>query len=398
MSDTVKNSPSGPARSEEYKIAGVDLDAGEEVGRLTGEICRNSYRNSPFVTVTDMSLGNFRGPRSFHFHSLPAGFGMTTAPDGIGTKTILLSVADACEGAITNLFEMTGFDIVRYGGLPLVFINILEAKTLGKPGSVLFKKFEGMLRTMGVLAASQNYVLLNGETAQMSHCVSSEFNGAAAETLPIFNWSGVMIGAMHPDKLINGSSIRPGMRAIALADGLRSNGASQCRRFLREAYGQEWWNNEEAMGVVAEMSQESALYSRFMSILHGWYAPDFKPILQVHGIAHLSGGSLRTKLVEGLLAPAGLTVELDNLWDPPQFMYDCIHHFKMSDEEAYTIFNGGQGAIVFIDEADVEKFTNLAAYHDIASRDAGGVTAQGSSGGKAIVTSKFSDNVFTLTA
>jgi len=314
-----------------------------------------------------MSGGHFRGPRGYSFKNLPGGCIMVAGGDGIGTKTVIITAAGTYGTGSRNLLAMTAGDFTRYGGLPLVFLNILEAKSLGKPRSSAFGHFKRMMLGLSGEAKKEGYVLLGGETAEMSACVSSEIIG----TDVAFNWSGVMLGVTHPEKVIDGSSMAPGQIVIALRDGLRSNGASEIRKYFRGKYGQEWWNNPEALDDIAEAAEPSVLYDRLFTTANGWHEPNFRTKIKVHGIAHLSGGGIQAKFFEGLLQPSGHSAILDNLWEPPRVVADCVRAHKTGDEEAYTIFNGGQGALAVVDESDVSAFCMMAHSFGVQARPAG---------------------------
>ena len=73
-----------------YSADGVDVTEGDLFSRFAGEICRQSFRNSPFVRVRDLSRGHFRGPRGFTLKNLPKGYFLDTPSDGVGTKVIII--------------------------------------------------------------------------------------------------------------------------------------------------------------------------------------------------------------------------------------------------------------------------------------------------------------------
>ena len=407
MNNQTMTAPATPTTgSDVYAQAGVNLDAGDAFGGFTGELCRKSWGNSEFVRVEDWSRGHFRGPRPFYLQGRARGLGMLTAPDGIGTKTVIISAAHACDSAPSNLLEMTACDNARWGALSIIIINHLEVHTLGKPGSPLFMKYQSMLRNLALMAKDQRYVLINGETAQMGVCVSSEWNGKDEGAQPVFNWSAVALAVVHPDKRIDGSTLAPGQRIMALRDNLRSNGASLCREYLQKVYGHRWWENPDAGETVAAMAKPSALYSLFLATINGWHDSSFKTEIPVHAIAHLSGGGIESKLGKGLIFPRSFNVVLDNLWEPPRFMKDCVAWKKeearrigkkeMSDEEAYRVFNGGQGALVVVDEAYAAKFQQRAAEFGLEARDAGYIESQTPEGGSITVVSKFSGEQFVI--
>ncbi|MFA6601683.1 MAG: AIR synthase-related protein [Candidatus Paceibacterota bacterium] len=361
--------------SRAYAKAGVNLDAGDAFSAFAGTICRGSFGNSTFVKVVDESLGHFRGPRGWQYVGFPPDTFHVGAPDGIGTATILISAAENFGTSASRLVAMTEGDVTRFGGLPLVFINHLDAKRLGQPDSQLFINFQTMMAGLGRIATQGRFVLMGGETAEMSQCVSGEITGPAEENRPTFNWSGVMLGVNHPSMLITGQAVKIGDRIIALRDSLRSNGASLMRRYLRERYGNLWWMNPQASEVVTAMASPAALYGSFLTAINGWYN-NFKPIIRVQAIAHLSGGAIRSKLADDVLFQHGLSAVLDNLWEPPQFMLDCVSHFEMPDQEAYTVLNGGQGLLAIVRESDVDGFCEKATQFGIEARNAGYIDKQ----------------------
>jgi phosphoribosylaminoimidazole (AIR) synthetase len=52
-------------------------------------------------------------------------------------------------------------------------------------------------------------------------------------------------------------------------------------------------------------------------------------------------------------------------------MSECVERFKMGDEEAYTVFNGGQGAVVVVDAHLADIFCGLAHRYKIEARSVG---------------------------
>ncbi|MGB3072698.1 MAG: AIR synthase related protein [Candidatus Moraniibacteriota bacterium] len=361
---------------DKYAQDGVNISVGDTFSAFVGSICRESYGNSPCVQVTDLSRGAFRGPRGFSLQNLPEGYMLTGAMDGIGTKTVLIDAAGNHLLAANDVIAMTAMDITRYGGIPLVFMNIFDVRSLGEPGSDTLARCRDIMTGLGRVAREQDYVLLTGETAELGVCVGSE-NPAASV---MFNWGGAMIGAYHPDKMILGDTLAPGQVIIALADTFRSNGISSVRKALRERYGEEWWesSDERAQPDVIQCATPSVQYDRFLNRLHGWFSPEtgYKPLVRMHGIVHLSGGAFESKLGHDLLAPHGLSAKLNTLFKPPLIMRQCAHWRGLSSEECYRTLNGGQGALVIVDPAEVGAFLGYARDARIDAQVAGEILPQ----------------------
>jgi phosphoribosylaminoimidazole (AIR) synthetase len=355
-----------------YKQDGVNIDAGDVFSAFAGEQAKKTYGVSPWADVHDLSRGNFRGPRGFTLKNLPKGCILTGGMDGVGTKVVVIDAAGNFRDAASNLLAMTGMDITRWGGLPLVFLNILDERTLGEVGSEPFEASKDLIRGLCYDAIDQNYIVLHGETAELGLCVGSENPNAKL----MFNWGGCMFGVYHPTKMILGDTLRPGQVVIVLRDDFRSNGISSVRKALAIKYGPEWWKNLSAMADILAAASRSALYDRLLNFLHGWYNRDndFKPIIPMHLIVHLSGGAFKSKLGSDMLKPLGLSADLPDLFEPPEIMKKCAQWRGMSPEACYSSWNGGQGALVVVDNRDVREFINIASERGIEAKVAGEIT------------------------
>jgi phosphoribosylaminoimidazole (AIR) synthetase len=356
---------------DKYSQDGVNIEAGDVFSSFCGEISRRTYKNSNFVKVTDLSRGNFRGPRGYRLTNLPEDYLETGAVDGVGTKVVVIASSGSLRRTANDVIAMTAMDITRYGGLPLIFMNILDVNSLGECGSETFKEFQGMMVGLGEVANENNYVVLTGETAELGVCVGSENLNAKN----IFNWGGVMLGVYHPKKMILGDTLAPGQLIIALPDKFRSNGHSTVRKSLAFKYGLRWWENIEAVKDIMECASPSVLYDRMLNFAHGWFTQDiFEPEIKMHLIVHLSGGAFESKLGSDMLKPLGLSAELDNLFDPPEIMKKCAEWRGMTPRECYKTWNGGQGALAVINPEDKKKFLSLAKGFNIEARVAGKIT------------------------
>lgn len=352
-----------------YREDGVNIAAGDAFSAFTGQLCAQSYGNSPFVQVTDLSRGNFRGPRGWRPTGLPDECLLTSAVDGIGTKVVLIDAASSYAEAAHDVVAMTAMDITRWGGLPLVFKNIFDVGTLGEVGSEAYRHCQAIMLGLSALADQHGYVLLTGETAELGPCVGSENSDADVR----FNWGGCMTGVYHPDKMVLGDTLAPGQVVIVLQDAFRSNGISSVRKALAQEFGTEWWKNVKATDAIRRCAAPSMQYDRMLNYLHGWFHPLLEPLVHLHLVVHLSGGAFKSKL-GGLLQPLGLTAELDNLFEPPSIMRQCAEWRGMTSEACYETWNGGQGALIVVDLPEVSLVEEYAKRYGITMRVAGEIT------------------------
>lgn len=352
-----------------YKEDGINISAGDAASAFAGRICRESYGNSPYVEVHDLSQGNFRGPRCFTLKGLPFGIRMTGGMDGVGTKVILTDAAGNHLVTGADVFGMTGMDITRWGGIPLIFMSVLDVSKLGEVGSKSFQACLDIYTGMGQVAKEHQFVIFNGETAELGPCVGSENPSATLK----YNVAGCMLGLYHVDKMILGNTLASGQSVIVFQDSFRSNGLSSVRKALSFKYGPEWWSNPLAKDDIALAAAPSVQYDRMFNYLHGWNEPSLRAHVKFHLIVHLSGGAFKGKFGD-LLKALGLSAELPDLFEPSDIMRRCAEWRGMTSSEFYETLNGGQGALAVVDESEENRVIDYATSVGISAKVAGRIT------------------------
>lgn len=362
-----------------YRQDGVDVGSGDRFSAAAGRVCSESFNNSPYVKVTDLSKGFFRGPRVFEFVNLMIGCLLDMTSDGNGTKVVLTAAARRfCESAC-DLLAMCLMDMTRYGGLGLVFNNVLDVRHLGEPGSETHQAFIQMVNGLGEVAKRLGIVLWRGETAELPCCITSENQASKVQ----FNWAGTMLGVCHPKLMITGENLAEGMIIVALKElGFRANGISSVRAALRRRFGRKWWeiwkynwwDCPEAQPYIYAAAAPSVLYDRLLQTLNGWHSGDFEPLIKVHSIVHLSGGAWKGKLGDDVLFKRGLSADLFDLYEPPEIMQLCAGWRGMDGRGAYETWHGGQGAIAIVSPVDLDDFLRQAPIFGIEAKPCGVVT------------------------
>src|SRR3989338_1974174 len=351
-----------------YSRDGVYVEEESLFSSFAGSICKTSYKNSPFVKIHDFSEGNFRGPRPFTFKNLPKGYFIEASTDGIGTKGIIIDAAKTHHLAAYDIIAMTASDITRFGGVPIAFINVFDTTSIGNTGDEVSKVYRSAIAGLGKVAKKNKIVILKGETAQMGDALGSEIKNSKTK----LNWSGVMIGAYHKNKMITGESLAEGQVIIALKEeGFRCNGISSMRKALKEKFGKEWWRNPKAKKSIKLASAPSVLYDMYLNTLNGWFDKKFKPEMPISSIVHLSGGALKEKLAKDILFPRKFSAELSNLWEPPAIMRKCAEWRNITDEEFYEVWHGGQGMLLIVEEKDADYCIKRAKDFGIKAKMAG---------------------------
>lgn len=358
-----------------YAQDGVNVSEGDKFSAFAGRVCRASFENSPYIRVMDLSQGYFRGVRSWKPVNLPDDWSFDTTSDGNGTKVIVSDAARMHRYAAHDLVSMCCMDITRHGGLPVVFNNDLNVRSLGEVGDEVNTIHRGMIEELGEVARLMQMVLFRGETAEVGVCVGSENTAPVAA----FNWSGTAIGVYLPQLMITGDSITAGDIIMALREhGLRANGYSSVRTALRMVFGPDWAQNPDAQEHLQQAALPSVIYDPLLNYINGWHSGDFQPLESVHRLIHLTGGSFEGKLGADTLFPRGLSADLYNLWDPPEIMRRCQEWRGMSDKECYKTFNCGQGALAIVSPGVVDTFSVCAAMFGIEAEECGKVVKKDS--------------------
>lgn len=372
---------------DKYKQDGVDVLEGDKFSDFAAKLCQTTYRNSPYIEIRDFSIGHFRGPRGFRPKDLPLdSCWFDGAPDGKGTKVGLVVAAGNFQYAANGLVAMTGGDITRWGGIPLVLVNNLDTASLGEEGDAKNEAFREMLISLKNVADQQKFVMFKGETAELGEFVGSDNPNALIK----FLWSAVMYGAYHENTIITGDNIKEGMIVMALRDpGLGNNGISTARAALKMNFGEDYHSNPVAQEAIRLAATPTPVYDRFLAKMNGWFS-GFRPVIKTHLVVNVTGGAIPGKFGKDILYPRGLSAVLDDLWEPAPIMKNCAQWRGLTDRECYKYWHGGQRVITVIDMYNVNAYESYAAAYGISAKKVGRIIRE-KNGPRLTIISKFSE-------
>ncbi len=382
-----------PATS--YAQAGVNVSLGDTFSAYAGKIARDSWANNKFVNVRDFSGGSFRGPRAMQITGYPKEILVTLGSDGSGTKPIINASTMTHENGAFDLIAMLDGDVTRWGGLPLAISDDLSVNSLGSDeNSIIYRSFCKLMDGLGVAAAESNIVILSGETAELSHCITSEIQTSDRHTKYV--WSGSMVGLLDPDRLIDGRKLRHGHVLISLECFLRANGVSMIRKLFRVRLGERWYEDmsSEALALKNDAARPSIVFNKFFVEANGWNNEAFEPVLPISAIFHITGGGLKSKLAE-VLKQLGFSATLDELHESPYCVKEAVKEFNIGNEEAHEIFCCGNGTVFAIPESHADQAISLAQQYGFNARVCGRVEDGGDSP-KVKIRSKFDGEWFEM--
>jgi phosphoribosylformylglycinamidine cyclo-ligase len=331
---------------ETYKGAGVDITAGEEAVEAIKSMVRSTYR--PEV-IGD--IGGFGGLFAFPQHRFTNPV-LVSSTDGVGTKALIAQTVGRFETIGIDLVAMCVDDLVCQGAEPLFFLDYIAVGKLD-PGHI-----KQLVR--GVVQGCQEAgcALIGGEMA--------EHPGAMEPGE--FDLVGFAVGVAERDRLITGQRVQPGDALIGLpSPGLRSNGYSLARRVLldRAARPLDGPAFEGAHHDLAEeLLRPSVIYAPAVLAV--------ERVVDVHAVAHITGGGLPGNLSRALPDDADAVVDRSS-WEPPRIFDEIQALGDIDNDEMERVFNLGVGMVVVVAPDDAYRAIDVLRGQGHAARQIGAV-------------------------
>jgi phosphoribosylformylglycinamidine cyclo-ligase len=344
-----------------YAKAGVDVGIEAQASRIMYEASKRTFANRKGLIGDIVApFDDFSGLRMIDVSKLPEGSFMSIGFDTAGTKVEIAQRVGKHDTIAFDLLAMVCDDALVRGGEPALVGTNLDLKSLGSD-----EKFLPIVQQLaeGYVAAANdaNVAIANGEIVQMGPLVSGHGN------FP-YHWGAACIWFARKEKLFTGKEIQVGDAVVALREnGFRCNGLSLVRKVFEEQHGEQWHSTSFEQTTLGEATLlPSKIYSRFVVGLHGGFAS--AGTAEVHGVAHITGGGVREKMIR-VLRPSGYGAILTDLFEPPAIMAYCQSKGRVSDVDAYGTWNMGQGLLIITPEP--EKVVAEAAQAGIEARIAG---------------------------
>lgn len=303
--------------SFQYSKAGVDIAKGNRfVETIRGELEKT---RRPEVLGP---VGGFAALFELKKYRNPV---LVSSTDGVGTKLMLANQLRCWSGLGQDLVAMCVNDIACYGAEPLFFLDYLASSKLDE--KILHEIVSGIATACQTVGAA----LVGGETAEMPGLYpSGEFDIA-----------GFTVGVVEKEEILDGRNICQGDVAIGVASsGFHSNGFSLVRKILAD----------RKVAPMPELLTPTRLYSPLVLRL--------KKEVPLKGVAHITGGGLIENPPRVL--PKSLKYRWDwGSWEIPELMMQFKKWGKLSDDEFFTVFNGGIGLVLTVAQQEADKTLRL---------------------------------------
>ncbi len=303
----------------DYKEAGVDIEAGRDFVTQIRQDVQSTYRSGVLG-----GLGGFGG-----CFELPAGYRqpvLVSGTDGVGTKLKIAQELNRHDTVGIDLVAMCVNDILTSGAEPLFFLDYLATGKL-KP-----EELAQVVKGVAEGCRLAHCALLGGETAEMPGFYQ----------LGEYDIAGFCVGVVEKSQLIDGSAVKVGDIAIGLASaGVHSNGFSLVRKIVASA-GVSWDDAPEMLTdtLGTQLLTPTRIYVR--SVLDA-----LKQGIEIHGMAHITGGGLPENSPRCLAANQSIQVKL-NSWEIPAIFRWLAQTGKVSQDAMFDTFNMGIGFVVLV--------------------------------------------------
>ncbi len=300
-----------------YKKAGVDIDEAEAFIRKIKPLLKKTER--PGVLGRIGGFGGLFKPNLKNLHE-PV---LVSATDGVGTKLLLADLLKKYDTVGIDLVAMCVDDVVVVGAEPLFFLDYIACGKLDS--DKLYTLMKGI--TKGCLEAG--CALIGGETAELPGMYKKDK----------LDLAGFCVGTVSQEKMIDGSTCRPGDHVVGLASsGPHSNGYS----LIRKVFSQD----DLKGNLGQELLRPTRIYAR--NILH------LIKKVPVKAMAHITGGGFYDNIPRSL--PEGLSAEIKmNTWPLIPLFRKIQKKGSIKDLEMFRTFNMGVGMTLIVSRKAAEK-------------------------------------------
>ncbi len=279
--------------------------------------------------------------------------------DGIGSKFQIADEIGKYDTSGYDLAAMVADDAVCVGAECLTISNTIDTEKVDP------KKIEKMMKSLSKACREQKIIIPGGEIAELPSMCKGTI------------WNSTAIGIVEKKKLITTADVRVGDNLIGLySKGFRSNGFSLVRYILKNAFGAKWHNKKFSAGAkktwAETVLEPTQIYHSAILELTGRFGEPRR--VNVKGIAHITGGGIPGNLSR-ILKKTHTGALLDNLPEPPKMMVELQRLGRVSDQEAYKVWNMGVGMILCVSQKETPLALKLLAQNGVKAQIIGHVTS-----------------------
>ena len=312
--------------SESYAAAGVDITAGyrsvelmkQYVARTMNEHCIGGLGG--FGGLFELDCTGYKHPV------------LISGTDGVGTKLKIAMIMDKHDTIGIDCVAMCVNDIACCGAQPLFFLDYIAV------GKNQPEKIAQMVSGIAEGCRQAGCALIGGETAEMP----------GFYPVDEYDMAGFSVGMVDKEKMIDGTTIKPGDALIGVASsGVHSNGYSLVRKTLGiNEKSVRRYIDEFGKSLGEELLTPTKIYVKAIQSLIGK--------VDVKGISHITGGGFYENVPRML--PEGIVAKIEKKAVPVPPVFDLIAKTgKIPERDMYNTFNMGAGLVLAVAAEDVSR-------------------------------------------
>ena len=300
-----------------YKDSGVNIEEGYKSVSLI-----KKHAEKTFIPGVLNSLGSFAGMFELPKYNNPV---LVSGTDGVGTKLDIAFRRNKYDTVGIDCVAMCVNDILCHGAKPLFFLDYIAC------GKLQAEIAEQLVKGVAEGCSEAGCALIGGETAEMP--------GFYREGE--YDIAGFAVGLVEKDKIIDGSTIKPGDVLIGLeSSGAHSNGYSLIRKLIPDL---SLKLDEKEAGEI--LLTPTRIY--------------VKPILKllesfnIKGMAHITGGGFYENIPR--MFKGDLTAVVNKKSFPVPDIFKYIISLGVEEEQMFNTFNMGIGFVICAAKEDEYK-------------------------------------------
>ena len=307
-----------------YRDAGVDIEAGNRLVDRIKPHARRTLRPGVlgglggFGALFELPLDRYRQPV------------LVSGTDGVGTKLKLALELNRHDTIGVDLVAMCVNDVLVVGAEPLFFLDYYATGRLDV--DVAAAVIQGIANGCEQASAA----LVGGETAEMP--------GMYGEG--DYDLAGFCVGVVEKARIIDPSRVKPGDVLLGLASsGPHSNGYSLIRKILAISGAR-----------LDQPFANTTLGEALLAPTRIYVKPILKLLeqIEVHAIAHITGGGLTENIPRVLPADTKAVIDLQS-WRRPAVFQWLQQQGGVAETEMRRTFNCGVGLVVCTAAEDTER-------------------------------------------
>lgn len=318
----------------DYKSAGVNIDAGNEIIKRIGSSVRATHSSAVLTDIGGFgSLYDLTEILKEYKHPV-----LVQSIDGVGTKAIVARLAGKFDSIGYDLVSACCNDIAVLGAKPLTFLDYVANDRLSPDiVEVIISSIARACKAIGVS-------LVGGETAEMPDTYLPDEHDLV----------GVVTGIIDKPEIIDGKSIVPGDAVLGFpSSGLHTNGYSLARKILFDMGG---------LGVTSNHPDLDVTIGEALLKPHINYTLPIRQLvnsdIDIKGLAHITGGGLVENIPR--ILPENCSVNLDpETWPIPPIINLIQNIGDLDKNEMIRTFNMGIGLVLIINKEAVTKVKEI---------------------------------------